>query len=228
MGIKKKVMAVVLIAAMTMSSALTVSAASSPTKGNKSYNTATKTDSNKQDHINKTVTSKLGSNTKVPTSATVVSVKSKAKGKKITSVVLRSARNKNNKVVAITKVGTGKKGVFNSKSGRRITHVRIASSKKVTVSKIAFKGSKVKKLILEGKTVISKNAFNGTKVKNLKITISGSKKKASAFTFKKGAFKGLNKKAKVIVSKSTMTKKEFKKLQKKLKAAGFAGTIVRK
>ena len=77
-------------------------------------------------------------------------------------------------------------------------------------------------------TTIKKNAFKGTKATKVKITISGKKRKASAFSFSKGAFNGLSKKSSIVVSKSTMTKKEFNKLKKKLQKAGFKGKITRK
>ena len=81
--------------------------------------------------------------------------------------------------------------------GRIITRVTVKSSADiVTIKANAFKKSKVKTLKLNSKkTIINKNAFNKTKTKNVKIYVNGK------LTVKKGAFKGLNSKAKIIVSK---------------------------
>ena len=218
----KRVLASVLAAAMIFGCAVTASAADSPVKPDKTATTYT--DKNAKDHNKKVITSTVSKK-----AVTVVKVTSnKRKGKSATTVVFKVARNKKNKKVAITNLGNKKKGIFDSKKGRRIKKVYIASKKKVTINKNAFKGSKVTNLYVKSKLNVKKNAFKGTKVKNLKIKIYGPKKTAKSYTFAKGAFKGLSSKAKVTVSKKTMTKKQFKKLAKKLRKAGFKGKIVRK
>ena len=233
MGFFRKVMAVALVLAMVFSLVATCGAAGSPTDGpvsgdtNPGYDEATDIDSNTQDHINKTVKTKVNSET----SAVVQSVSSKAGAKSAKTVVIRVARDEDNKEVPITRLGNGTKGVFNSKKGRVVTQVQVKTAAPTfTIAKAAFKGSKVKtiRLMNAKKTVIKKNAFKGTKATKVKITISGKKRKASAFSFSKGAFNGLSKKSSIVVSKSTMTKKEFNKLKKKLQKAGFKGKITRK
>ena len=227
MGIKRNIMAFLLATTMIVSSAVpTMAKIQSPTKAQTTENKGYKNnlDYNSQDHVSKTVISKVTSPKKVVTSK----VTTKSKGKS-TGVVISYARDKKNKKVQITQIGTGKAGVFDSKSGRKLDHVRVASTaKKVIIAKKAFYNSNIKTIRLQSKKVqINKNAFYKTKAKTVKIKIIGSKRKASAFTFQKGAFNGLSKKSTVIVRKGTMTAKEFKKLKKNLQKAGFKGTIKR-
>ena len=213
----KKVMAMALALAMILSASLVAFAAGSPATAP----TVDYVDNNTESHIGKQVDSTFeGSN------VTVNTVES-TEGEK--NVNFKTATNAEGKKVAITTVGNGKTGIFNSDAGRIIRLVRINSkAKKVTVKAKAFTGSKVSKVRIDSKKVqINKNAFYKTKTKNPTIYIVGSKKKASAFTFKKGAFAGLSSKAKIIVNTSTMTKSEFAKFKKAAKAAGFKGTIVR-
>ena len=220
MGIKRMI-AAALAATMILGSALSVSAATSPV--NPGYDTKKNIDENKQDHYKKTVDAKISGN-----SATVVSVESSGKktsGQK--TVVFKVARNAKNKQVPVTNLGNKKKGIFDSKKGRNIETVKITSAKRVTINKLTFKGSKVKNLYASSKLRIRKNAFKGTKVKNLYFRINGKKKAAKNYTFEKGAFNGLSKKARIVVSKKTMTKKQFNLLKKKLQKAGFKGKIKR-
>lgn len=215
MGIKKRVMAAIMVGVLTLSSAFTVSAASSPTEAPAEQSE----DPNTVDHLEgKKVTSDV--NTKTNT-ATVKSVKSSEDAEVKNAVVINNARDSVGNKVPITSVGTGKKGVFD----KIITRVTVKSqASNVTFKAKAFKGSKVKTLKLNNKkTTIKKNAFNGTKAKNVKIYVNNGKLVA-----KKGAFKGLSSKAKIIVSKKAYSKKAFKKLKKALKKAGFKGKIVRK
>ncbi len=233
MGFYRKVMAVVLVLVMILSLGLSCVAAGSPSDGpesddlNPGYDERTEIDTNTQDHVNKNVKTKVVS----PTSAVVQSVSSNAGERLATVVTFKVARDKDNEQVPITKIGNGVKGVFNSKKGRVVKTVLVTTkAKTLTVARNAFRGSNVKNIKLRNakKTVIQKDAFKGTKNSNVKIYIQRSKRNASAFTFAKGAFDGLSSKAQVIVDKSTMTAKEFKKLEKKLKAAGFKGRITRK
>lgn len=214
MGLKKRVLAAILASAMVLSTAVTAFAAGSP--ANADYNTETKADENTQDHTGNEVVTKV-----TKKAATVVKVT--GDGENAEDVVLKIARDKNNKKKAITVIGDGKKGVFDSKAGRKVKTVRVKSSKKVTVKAKAFKGSKVKKLLSTSKIKFNKNAFKGTKVKALRITVYA--KKASRISFVKGSFTGLSNKAKFVVK--GMSKTEFKKLKKALKAAGFKGKIAR-
>lgn len=222
----KKVIAVALVLVMALGVMMTAYAVESPTAGptNPGYDEKTNTETNEQDHFDNVVVTKFESSSKV------VVLKATSTGEKGDKVEFRVARNANDEETAITQVGDGKNGVFNSKAGQKITLVNISSTaSSVKIAAYAFKGAKVATLKLSGKKVsINKNAFKGTKKTKVTIRIQGSKKKASDFTFSKGAFNGLSKKSKVIVSKSTMTKSEFKKLKKKLRAAGFKGSITRK
>ena len=227
MGTFKKVMAILLVMTIALSLMVTASAAGSPTTApkNPGYDASSKKDTNTRDHHDNTVVTKINKTSKV-----VVKITGKNSNTRSKIVTLKYARNKDNKKVAITTIGDGKTGVFNTKAGRRVTKVLVKSTaKSVVLSAYAFKGSKVKSLaITSSKVTFKKNTFKGTKTKNPTIIISGSKKKASAFTFKKGAFSGLSNKAKIVVRKNTMTEAQFKKLVKKLKTAGFSGKIVRK
>ena len=189
-------------------------------------------DANTVDHINKTVNSRIYPNGEVG-AATVFSVDSQAGMKSAKNVSFKVARDYYTNLIPITQIGDGTNGVFDSEVGRVVTEARVQSfpvdGSGVTIAEYAFKGSKVKVLKLKSnKITIKKNAFNGTKTKNPVIYIYGSKKKAKAFTFKSGAFKGLDNKAKVYVNPYTMSKTEFAKLKKALKKAGFKGTITRK
>ena len=189
-------------------------------------------DANTVDHINKTVNSRIYPNGEVG-AATVFSVDSQAGLKSAKNVSFKVARDYYTNLIPVTQIGDGTNGVFDSEVGRVVTEARVQSfpvdGSGVTIAEYAFKGSKVKVLKLKSnKITIKKNAFNGTKTKNPVIYIYGSRKKAKAFTFKSGAFKGLNSKAKVYVNPYTMSKTEFAKLKKALKKAGFKGTITRK
>ena len=205
MGITKRMLALMMVVVMCFGSVLCVSAAGSPTGGNTPY-----LDKNTKDHNKKTtVTSKVTSK-----AATVI----KAEAGKSKGVLFSIARDKNGKAVNITVIGDGKKGVFNNKKGKKITAAKIGSkAKKVIVKKLAFKGSKVKKLTVTSKKVqIDKNAFKGTKAKTLTLKV----KKASQLTLKKGCFKGLKK---IIIKGAKKAQK--KKIKKALKKAGFKGKI---
>lgn len=215
----KRVMAMVLALAMILSASLVAFAAESPVVG-PTY----EDEANTRDHKDKAVDTTV----KNGTAAIVKSVRGEEDGNEV--VDFRIARDANKKQVAVTQIGTGKAGVFDSDEGRYVTMARVLTKADVTIAKYAFKGSKVHTIGLEGqkKVTIKKNAFLGTKVKTVTIKVRGSRRKASFFKFEKGAFNGLSSKSKVIVSKKTMTKAEFNKLKKALKKAGFKGTITRK
>ena len=228
MGFMKKSLAIVLVVVMTFGVAMTAFAAGSPNVGpdskdvNPGYDDAKHIDNNTQDHTGNRVSSIINDNN----TATLYKVTSLDGESGYKTVTVNTARNKDNQKVTTTKIGDGKNGVFNSKSGRKVTTVKIKSDAKVTVSAKAFKGSKVKKIEVSSQKVsFKKNAFDGTKTKNPTITFSGAKK-ASDITVSKGAFKGLNENAKIVVK--GMSKKEFNKLKTKLEKAGFTGKITRK
>lgn len=169
----------------------------------------TVTDNNSKDYKKATVVSVVSSS-----SATV---KSASATKKKASLTLKTARNSNDEQVAITTIGDGKSGVFNSKKGKNVKKLTIKSSKKVTIKKNAFKGSKVSTLNIAGKKVqINKNSFKGTKAKSLTLKV----KKAKLLKLKKGAFKGLDS-----IKIKGANKKEKAELIKAIKKAGFKGTI---
>ena len=173
-------------------------------------------DINSQDHSENTVTSQIKSD-----EGTVIKA-AHTSGSSGHTVYLEKARNSNNKEVPITTVGDGKKGVFNSKKGRKITQVVLSSAKIMDVQKNAFKGSKVKKIVINSTTVIfHKYAFKGTKSK--KITILFKTKKASSLNLKKGALKGITK-----VTVKGLSKKEYKKLLKAAQKVGIKSNIFKR
>ena len=219
MGIKKSIAAVVLAASMMLGS-LSASAATSPSKPAEA---TTYVDKNTKDHKNSTVVSNVN---KKGTAATVTKAYANNTKSGSNGVVISTARNAKGKKVPVTYFGNGKTGVFATKKGNKVTKVNFQSKKTVVIKAQAFAKSKVNTVRVKGKVSIKKNAFKDTKVKN--ATIRSYVKKASSVTAAKGAFTGLSKSAKVIVSKKSMSKAEFKKLSKKLKKAGFKGTIVRK
>jgi hypothetical protein len=218
MGFRKRMIAAFLAGAMVIGSAFSGAAATtSPTSGQQTTKTAKYpyTDKNTRDHEVMQVVSKVTSK-----SAAKVTAVKPVKGKTTIGIVLKQARNSIGKTVPITSVGDGKKGVFKS---TKIIRARISSKKTVTVNANAFKGSKIKKLFIYSKVKFKKNAFKGTKVKNPVITITA--KKAKYVTAAKGAFTGLNAKAKIKVKGMNAT--QLKALQKKLKKAGFKGKVVK-
>ena len=229
MSIKKRVLTLVLTMAMVVGSAFSVYAATgSPT--NPGFVEKTNHDVNTQDHRKmSTVTSHVGS--------TVV-MAFKVEAKTGTSYVnLWVARNKKNQRVGLTHLGgtygshgnEGVKGAFNTTAGRRVKTVDLRTpASKFRFSKQAFYGSNVGLLRIVGKNVsFGKDTFNGTKRKDIDIQICGTGRKASQFTFDKGAFNGLSSKARFLVRSTAMSASEFQKLKKKLIAAGFKGKIVR-
>ena len=169
MRLNKRFMAAVLVGALTLSSAFTVSAAgtTSPVAG------GTTLDENVVDHLNgKEVISSVNVSART---AVVKKVTSEKNAKVKNAVVFNVARSEDKTQVPITQIGTGKSGVFNSKAGRIVTRVTVKSKADVvTIKANAFKGSKVKTLKLNSKkTVINKNAFNKTKAKSPKIYVNG-------------------------------------------------------
>lgn len=224
MDIKKKLLTVVLSAVLILSLAVpAVAATSSPKNPGYKEVDGKGEDFNSQDHKGK---DDLQVTTIVSTGPHIT-IKVTSRTGKPTAVDINIARDKNNKKIAIKRLGDTKNGVFNNKNGQNIETVQVKSpAAKVTISANAFKGSKVSKLKLLSKEVhLASGCFDGTKVKNPTITIGGTKRKASSITFKKSSWKGLNKKAKIIVRKSSMTKAEFNKLKKKLVRSGYPGKI---
>lgn len=234
MSIKKKIVSLVLIAAMVMSMAASVLAATNspsnvPTTDvpNKGFDVKSNSDNNTQDHgVYKVVKTRVITGV----SNIVYEVLSSSKASNKTSIDLAFARNKNNKVVVITRVGNNKVGVFDSARGRIITNVTVSSpAGKVILCTNCFKNSSVSTLTLKGQRyTLRKNFFYGAKVKNPTINITGTKKKSSDILMYSGCFNGLNNKAKIVVSASTMTASEFSKLKARFVKLGFKGTIVRK
>ena len=226
---KKRVLALALAASLVFGTALTASAADSPTTAVTPTPTAAAAtsgnDDNSKDHNDNTVVSTV-SNGK----ATVTSVyadNSTSAGKNVKLSVAQDPTTKQS--VPITAINAN---AFNSAKGRIITTVNVEpeGSNTIVIKSKAFNKSKVKKLTLTlgstGKVTIKKNAFSKLKTKKQKMTITIKAKKASQVKANKKAFAKLGKKSVIKVSK-TMSKKEFKKLQKKLKKAGFKGKIKR-
>ena len=215
MGIAKRMLALMLVVVLGLASAFTVSAAGSPDSGKEDQKkTATypSNDVNSKDHVNKAVTSTVNS----ATSATATKVASNSKDNP--TVEFEAARNTAGDKVDITVIGNGKKGVFDSKKGRKVKTAIIKSkASKVIVKGKAFKGSKIGTIQVTSKLVVfNKNAFKGTKQTSLVLKA----KKASQLKFKKGSLKGLKK-----ITIKGASKKQKKKIKKLLKKAGFKGTI---
>lgn len=123
-----------------------------------------------------------------------------------------------------TIIGNGTDGVWDNKSGQATVGVVIDDPAGLTiVNTNAFKGAQVKNMTIKSQTEIRANAFAGTNKKKVTITLAGNARLKAV----KGAFKALSKKSLIRVSKKTMTKKQFKKLKKKLKKWGFKGNIKR-
>lgn len=229
MGIKKRVMAAILVFTMVMGTACTVFAATkSPadkptTYKNPGYDAVNDLDVNTQDHNKTTVTSKVKTS-----KGTAVAMKAQSTSGG-TYINIKVARTKDNKKVAVTSIGTSKEGAFNSTKGRKITWVDITSSaNEFAISAKAFYNSNVKLLRIAGKKIkIGKQAFKGTKQTSMEIRICGQnqKRKASDFTFSPTAFTGLSKKAVFNVRTGAMTRAEFNKLARKVRASGFKGVI---
>ncbi|MBQ3392591.1 MAG: hypothetical protein IJG52_04165 [Lachnospiraceae bacterium] len=232
MNIKKRLMALVLIAAMVLTTALPVFAAStkSPDVGpetepaNKTFVIATDIDNNQQDHNKQVVVRTLVTSSKVEVQNITHGV-----GKKPASFVsFNVARDKDNVKHAIQTIGNGKTGVFNSAKGRCVTTAVVNSgASKVTIASNAFVGSKVKTLKLQSKKItVAANAFKGTQEKNAKIYLMGPQRRTAAdVTVSKGSFSGLSKTSVFTVTKSTMNWAEYQKLRSKLRSAGFPGII---
>lgn len=219
MGFKKTFAAIVLASSMLFATA----ASGATTSPGKAPASKTYVDKNTEYHDNSTVVSAVNAKS---TAATVTKAYANNNKSNAKTVTLKNAQNAKGKAVPITVVGNGKTGIFNSKKGKKVTTLKLSSKKKMTVKANALKGSKIKKVVVNTKVSLKKNAFKSTGVKNPTITINV--KKASYVTVAKGAFTGLNKKAKIVVSKKKMTSAQFKVLKKKLVKAGFKGTITRK
>ena len=228
---KKRVLALALAASLVFGTALTASAADSPTTAATPTPTPTTAattggnDDNSKDHNDNTVVSTV-SNGKATVTA-VYADNNTSTGKNVKLSVAQDPTTKQS--VPITAINAN---AFNSAKGRIITTVNVEpqGSNTIVIKSKAFNKSKVKKLTLTlgstGKVTMKKNAFNKLKTKKQKMTITIKAKKASQVKANKKAFAKLGKKSVIKVSK-TMSKKEFKKLQKKLKKAGFKGKIKR-
>ena len=224
MSMMKKLTAAVLVAVLSLTLVFGAFAATSPVEPqdptNPNYDPATQTDI--ETISGTTVKSKIGD------TVTTIIIKQDPSNPS-TSTVIGKSKDEKGTEVPIDEIGNGKKGVFHTKTGQKIEQVKVkGSSNTVTINPYAFKKSKVKKLELYNKkTQIKKNAFKGTKQKKIAIYLKNAKK-ASDVQVTKGSFTGLDKGAKIVVSKSKMSASEFNKLVKKLKTAGFTGQIVRK
>jgi hypothetical protein len=224
MDFKKRLLTIVLSVVLVLSLALPVVAATkSPKNPGYTESNGKGLDVNDQDHKGNPdlkVTTIVSSTPHTTIKVTSVTGKPDA-------VDINTARNKNNRKVAIKRLGDKKNGVFNNKNGQKIKTVQIKTpGATMNVSANAFKGSNVSTIKVSCKKIyFAANSFKGTKVKNPKIVIQGNKRKAASFSFAKGAWTGLNSKATIVVKKSTMTKAEFNKLKKRLVKSGFPGTI---
>jgi hypothetical protein len=227
MGYLRRAIAVLLVIAMML--CVSAFAASSPSTApvNPGYNPTSDVDTNTQDHPGAIVSSTVSSDNTgtAPATAEVIAITGDAPK---ATVEISTARDDKNNAVPVTVIGDGTNGVFDSTAGRNVTVLQVATPTVVTINTKAFTNSKVKNLnVSSPQLVIKKNAFKKTKTKNATIKLNGAKKASDVSTVK-GAFNGLNKKAKIYVNSANMSKKEFNKLKKKLRKAGFKGTIKRK
>ena len=211
----KKAMAAMLAAAITVSSALSVfAAATSPTTApDASSDASSYIDKNEELHTGNEVTSTINAGNTAATAVAATGDSTKAGS----AVEFKNATTEEGKNVPITVIGNGKKGVFDSKAGRKIKTLTVNSSaKKVTVKAKAFTNSKVKTVkVATKKLVINKNAFKGTKQKKIVVSFQKGHKKAAALTVKKDAFEDVTK-----ITVKGLSKKQFKKLRTKLVKAG--------
>jgi hypothetical protein len=199
---------------------------------NPDYDSAGQQDVNTQDHEGGVIVTTQFSETengKIDTKDVPVTQIESPEGEN--SVTIENARNEDNKLIPITKVGNGKDGVFATKDGQNITDVTIDSTKKVAMRKNAAKGSNVKTWNFESRVKLHKNAFKGTNVKDATIKVGDAKSKTN-FQLTKGCFNGLDENAKIEISRSAWegkSEKEIEKLEKSwikyIQKYGFKGTI---
>jgi hypothetical protein len=205
----KRIVAIVLILAMTLCVGLEAFAAGSPTVGPEfDPTTGIVTEESQGTTLQYDVDTKA-----------ITSIQSQGEAKTYT---VDTVIDQTGQETQPTTFGDDAQGVFDSVQGRKITTVTFKHG--TTLKSKSLKRSKVKKIVAEGPISIEKGAFLKTLEKKPKIYAKGIKK-ASEFKVEKGAFKGTTG-GKIYVSKD-MSKKEFKKLQKKLKKAGFKGKLVR-
>jgi hypothetical protein len=234
----KKWIAFVLILVMMAAVVIDVQAAGSPTTmpteegTNPDYDTTSQQDVNTQDHEGDVaVTSEVKTTEDGKTDTKDVPVLKIESSGEENNVTLEIARDEDNNPIPITKLGDGETGVFSTKEGQKITDVTISSPKKVAVRKNAAKGSKVETWNFESKVKLYKNAFKGTKVKDATIKVGNASAKKN-FQLMEGCFNGLNKDAKIEISRSAWegkSEKEIEKLEKSwikyIQKYGFKGTI---
>jgi len=123
-----------------------------------------------------------------------------------------------------TIIGNGTDGVWDNKYGQSTVGVVIDDPAGLTiVNTNAFKGAQVQNVTIKSQAEFRANAFAGTNKKKMTITLAGN----ASVKAVKGAFKALSKKSLIRVSKKTMTKKKFKKLKKQMKKWGFKGKFKR-
>ena len=199
----KKILAVVLILAMTLGLVLEAGAAGSPTEG---YDPATDTYTEKSGTT--TVTTKVGEK----------AVEKVESGE--ASVTLATSKDAKGQEIQIEQIGDGTDGVFDSAEGRKVTKVTTASkAAQIILAANAFKGSSVKTVVIGSrKTKIRANAFGDAK--NITLDCRKSTRQAQ-LKFEKGSLKGVKK---IILSKK-LSKSSRAKVLKKLKAAGFTGKV---
>jgi len=209
----KKILAFVLVLSLALSLAVTAFAANSPT----SAPVVDPTTGETIETIGQTTFKSEAEKQKL------VSVRSQGDTEAVISVLW----DKDYKQFKVAVVGDGKRGVFATTPGRKYTKVTVSSDlETVTFSKKAFRGGKIAEVVIESAGVEFKGeAFKWARQKAPTIRIKGSTK-ASQVKVTATSFKGTTAKAKIIVGKQ-MSSKEFKKLVKKLRAAGFIGTIKR-
>ena len=202
----KKILAIVLILAITLGMVLEAGAAGSPTEG---YDAKTDT------YTEKTATSTV--TTKVATKAVEAVESTKS------SVTLSTSKDASDKEFDIKQIGDGTNGVFDSAEGRKVTKVTSKSkATKMTLATNAFKGSKVKKVVIENtRLTVKADAFNG--VSGLTLDCRKSTKH-SQLKFAKDSLKGVKK----IILNKKLSATNRAKILKKLKAAGFKGKVAYK
>lgn len=213
MGNMKRVMALMLVVAMSLCFAVSASAAGSP-KNDAGNTPAAQTVDD--------VTS-IG-NTIHFTVANDIETVTLVQATEVTTTCFVPSGTVTGTPGKTTVIGNGTDGVWDNKSGQSTVGVVIDDPAGLTIINTnAFKGAQVKNMTIKSMTEIRANAFAGTNKKKVTITLAGNARLKAV----KGAFKALSKKSLIRVSKKTMTKKQFKKLKKQLKKWGFKGKIKR-
>jgi hypothetical protein len=207
MSALKKLMAIVLILAMTCGLIVAANAADSPTVGpdpEHTYETENGT-----------------SSIEVVDGEIVVTESEPEEGK--TSLTLDVAKDVNTgKTYKIRVVGDGENGVVaDTKEGRELKKLIVSSSGAVTINSNAMDGAWLKEFYIKTKSVILKKGMtDGIKNKALVIKLYRASK-AARVTIEQGSLDGIAEEGKLICNSKYMSNKQWKLLRANAIAAGM-------